>query len=329
MLDKLKARFDKNELFVRIVATYLNSYEKLVTKEIIDEITGGDARLRPSAFAAFLSTAFIEDDKLEREMEKEYFIPSVKELDASEYTENPYYKNIKIPSKKVENWTLGRQKYDAYEGFIRDDYTFYPDYRAVANIGYFKDEFSFPTVYENGVEWMAIKPNEIETMKEPIAKAHGRVAAFGLGLGYFAYMVSLKENVSSVTVIERDENVIKLFCEEILPQFEHKDKIRIVKSDAFDFVKDEKNKDAFDYVFVDLWRDTSDGTDLYIKMKKLESKLNAEFSYWIEPSILVGIRNKVFYAVYDSQKQGKATLTDKEINERLSFEYLKEFVKFI
>ena len=63
MIDKLKARFDKNELFVRIVAMYLNSYEKLVTKEIIDEITVGDARLRPSAFAAFLSSAFIEDDK--------------------------------------------------------------------------------------------------------------------------------------------------------------------------------------------------------------------------------------------------------------------------
>lgn len=329
MIEKLKARFDKNELFVRIVATYLNSYEKLVTREIIDEITGGDNRLSPSAFAAFLSSAFIEDDKLENEMEKEYFIPSVKELSVSEYIENPYYKNIVISSKKVGNWTLGRQKYVPYEGFIRDDYTVYPDFREIPNIGYFKEEFSFPTVYENGVEWMAIKPNEIETMREPIAKAHGRVVAFGLGLGYFAYMASLKDEVSSVTVVERDKNVIRLFCDEILPQFEHKEKIRIVKSDAFDFVNDEKNKDAFDYVFVDLWRDTSDGTDLYIKMKKLENKMSAEFSYWIEPSILVGIRHKVFYAIYDNYKQGKIALTDEEIRSRLSFEYLREFVKFI
>ena len=73
----------------------------LVTKEIIDEITGGDNRLSPSAFAAFLSSAFIEDDKLENEMEKEYFIPSVKELNPSEYTENPYYKNIKIQKIKI------------------------------------------------------------------------------------------------------------------------------------------------------------------------------------------------------------------------------------
>jgi len=329
MLEKLKDRFDRNELFVRLVATYLNKYETLVTREIIEEITGGDSRLAPSAFAAFLSSAFIEDDKLEAQMEKEYFIPSVKELDPLEYENDPYYKNIKIPSKKVGSWTLGRQNYKPYEGFIRDDYTVLPDYREVPCIGYFKNGFSFPTVYENGVEWMAIKPNEIETMKEPVAKAHGRVVAFGLGLGYFAYMASLKSDVTSVTVVERDESVIKLFCEEILPQFEYGDKIKIVRSDAFDFVKNEENIDKFDFAFVDLWHDTSDGTELYMKMKKLEKRLNAEFSYWIERSILIGIRHKVFYAIYGSEKKGTNSLTAKEIEKRLSFDYLKSFVKFI
>ena len=38
MLETFKARFDKNDLFVRVVATYLNKYEKLVTKDIIEEI---------------------------------------------------------------------------------------------------------------------------------------------------------------------------------------------------------------------------------------------------------------------------------------------------
>ena len=329
MIEKLKDRFDKNRLFLNIVATYLNQYECLVTEEIIEEITGGDARLAPSAFATFLSSAFIEDEKLEREIEREYFIPSVRELDPSDYENNPYYKNIKIPSKKMGSWTLGRQKYKSYEGFIRDDYTVLEDYREIPSIGYFKKEFSFPTVYENGVEWMAIKPNEIETMREPVAKAHGRVVAFGLGLGYFAYMASLKADVSSVTVVERDENVIKLFCEQILPQFEHKEKITVVKSDAFEFVADEKNRDKFDFGFVDLWHDVSDGTDLYVKMKKLENKLNAEFSYWIEKSILLGLRRKIFYAIYDSEKKGKNLLSYEEIENRLTFDYIKNFVKYI
>ena len=329
MLEILKARFDKNDLFVRVIATYLNKYEKLVTKDIIEEITGGNEDLDTTAFSAFLCSAFIDDHATEKELEREYFIPSVKKLNPLEYENDPYYKSIKISDKKTENWTLGWQKYAPYEGFIRDDYAVFPDYREVCSIGFFDKEFAFPTVYENGVEWMAIKPNEIETMKEPIKKARGSVVAFGLGLGYFAYMASLKDGVSSVTVVERDESVIKLFESEILPQFEHKEKIKIVKADAFDFVKDNDNAGKFDYAFVDLWRDISDGTDLYIKMRKLESRLGCEFEYWIEKSILLGIRKNLFYAIYESEKNGKNTLTYEEITKRLSLDYVKEFVKFI
>ena len=329
MLEAIKKAFDKNDLFLRVVSTYLNKYEKLVTKDIIEEITGGDTALCTTAFSAFLCSAFIDDHKLEKTLEREYFTPSVKVLDPCEYAENPYYKNIRIPDKRVGNWTLGRQKYAPYEGFIRDDYTVFPDYREVPSIGFFEEEFAFPTVYENGVEWMAIKPNEIETMKEPIKKAQGRVVAFGLGLGYFAYMASLKDEVSSVTVVERDESVIKLFEEEILPQFENKEKIRIIRSDAFEFVSDKNNAGKFDYAFVDLWRDISDGTDMYIKMRKLENKLGCDFEYWIEKSILLGIRKNLFYAIYESEKNGKNTLTYGEIINRLSLDYVKEFVKFI
>ena len=315
MLEGLKKRFDKNSLFLQVVATYLNKYERLVTREIIEEIAGGNRELDATAFSAFLSSAFVEDRALEGELEREYFTPSVKKLNPEEYEGNPYYKGIVIPDKKVKNWTLGWQKYAPYEGFIRDDYTVFPDYREVPSIGFFDCGFSFPTVYENGVEWMAIKPNEIVTMKEPIKKARGRVVAFGLGLGYFAYMASIKDEVSSVTVVERDESVIRLFEEEILPQFEHKGKIRIVKSDAFDFVKDENNAGKF--------------VDLYIKMRKLENKLGCSFEYWIEKSILLCIRKKLFYAIYESEKNGKNTLSYKEICDRLSLEYIRGFVKFI
>jgi len=329
MLETLKKRFDKNDLFLRAVATYLNRYEKIVTDEVIKEITGGDRELDTAAFSAFLSSAFIDDQGIENEMEREYFIPSVKKLDPTEYENDPYYKSIKIPDKKIESWTLGRQNYAPYEGFIRDDYTVLSDYREICAIGFFDREFSFPTVYENGVEWMAIKPNEIETMRDPIKKARGRVVAFGLGLGYFAYMASLKDDVTSVTVVERDERVIKLFNDEILPQFKCRDKIRVVKSDAFDFLKDEGNRGKFDYAFVDLWRDISDGTELYVKIRRLEGKLSCPFEYWIERSILLGIRKNLFYAIYENEKKGKNTLTYKEICERLSLDYVRELVKFI
>ena len=306
-LSKIYERMDKNDLFVRICAEYLNNYERLVTPEIMNEITGEDKRLDQSAFAHFLSSAFIEDEELENEFFKDYFLPSIKKLSSEEYLDNPYIKSIPINDQKSGNWTLSYQKYAPYEGFVRDDFTLFDDYREVCNIGFFDKEFSFPTVFENGIEWMAIKPNEIETMKVPIEKANGKVVTFGLGMGYFAYMASLKENVSSVTIVERDKNVISLFKTHILPYFQNANKIKIVESDAFDYVKNQMSSEGFDYAFVDLWHDTSDGVDLYVKMKKLEHfSKNTKFEYWIEKSILVTIRKKIFYAILESDEKGRS-----------------------
>ncbi len=330
MLNKLDKIQAKNDLFLRICSAYLNECEGLVTSEIMDEITSGDKRLDEGAFATFLSSAFIEDDELERLMHKEYFVPSIKKINPENYTSNPYLKSIPIPNKKEGAWTLSYQKYAPYEGFVRDDFIITDDMREICAIGFFDSEFSYPTVFENGVEWMAIKPNEIETMREPIERAHGRVVTFGLGLGYFTYMASLKGEVESVTVIERSKDVISLFKTHILPHFSNPEKIKIVEADAFEYAREQMPREKFDYAFVDLWRDTSDGVDMYIKMKKLEAlSPKTHFEYWIEKSILVMIRKRIFASIMQSIESGKNTLTYDEIIRNLTFDYLKEFVKFI
>ena len=63
---------------------------------------------------------------------------------------------------------------------------------------------------------MLVTPNEVETMKEAIEKAHGKVATYGLGLGYFPYMTSMMDSVESVTVVELDETeeAIRRFLED-------------------------------------------------------------------------------------------------------------------
>ena len=72
---------------------------------------------------------------------------------------------------------------------------------------------------------MSISPNEVFTMDQPIKKAKGKVLTLGCGMGYFAYMVSLKEDVESITIVELEQSVINLFEIYLLPQFENKDKI--------------------------------------------------------------------------------------------------------
>ena len=322
----------RNENFFAFekIASYLNHIPTLLTKEIMDEISGGVAENEELCFTAFLSTALCENDKESSILEREYLKKSVKKLDPKEYYKNPYFKNIKIKEASLGEWNLGYQSYMPYEGFIYDDIISLPNHREIPRLGFFSEKFTFPTVFENGIEWMAIKPNEISTMAPHLEKMAGSVAIFGLGMGYFAYMASLKNEVSQITIVERDPNVISLFEKFIFPQFENKDKIKIVKSDAFDFVENEMPKHKFDCAFVDLWHDVSDGVELYIKMKKLEAKSpKTKFSYWIENSIISNIRWHIFDGIVKKYNDGKFYEPYESVQKYLSDEYLKEFVKFL
>lgn len=326
-LEKIYLRQEKNLLVFSQVASYLNNAPCTITSELIKEITDNNKDLEEYAYATFLADLFTDDEELANELFREYYIKSVKQLDESEYYKNPYYKNIKIPNKQVGKWTLGSQEYQPYEAFIRDDIII-NEYTEIPSIGYFDKKFAFPTVFENGVEWMAIKPNEIETMKQAISEASGNVLVYGLGLGYYAYMISLKNEVKSITIIERDESVIKLFYEHILPQFEYKDKIKVLKYDAFEYAKNEAKKHSYNYAFVDLWHDVSDGTEMYMRMKKLEKYLpKAKFSYWIEKSILSATRVRIFDTLYKGVKNGSLKQSISEIKEMLTDNFLRSLIK--
>lgn len=132
---------------------------------------------------------------------------------------------------------------------------------------------------------MTISPSEIETIQPHIDACSGKVLTLGCGLGYFAYMASLKENVSEVTIIERSPEVIKLFTEHILPQFENKDKIHIIQADAIEYIS--KLEDGkFDYCFADIW-DGPAQIEVYLQVKLLGNKFKKmKISYWIEDAIV-------------------------------------------
>ena len=329
-VEKINRVKEDNFQIFSYVASYLNNCPCLVTADTVAMITRGDKDGEERAFRSFLSNVFFENDSEARWVEKAYFSKGVKKLSPEEYLNNPFFKKISIPTVNSGKWSLGYQKYEPYEGFIYRDIIVENDYREIPQIGFFDKEFSYPTVFEDGREWMAIKPNEIETMKEPLEKAHGNVLIYGLGIGYFTYMVSEKVNVSKVTVVERDENAISLFESYILPQFPNKDKITVIKSDAFEYAKNEMKKGGFDYIFTDLWHDISDGVDLYVKMKKYETLCpNSQFEYWIEKSILSSIRWSIFDGIYKKVQKGDFVGTSEEISKYLSDNYLKQFVKFI
>lgn len=312
-----------NRAFFRLLAAYLNDCPTLVTGELIEELTGSCAVGEREAFCAILSAAFGWEEETQAQDKRlfcEYLQPAVRTLLPATYYADPYYQNVRIPDRRLGKWRLQQAHYAPYEGFVCGPLTVTEQLAEIPAIGYFAEGFSYPMVLENGVEWMAIKPNEVETMRVPIAKAHGRVLTYGLGLGYFAYLAARRPEVTSVTVVERERDVIDLFQQEILPQLEVRDKIKIIEADAFAFAESDAAR-GFDYVFCDLWHDAGDGLPLYIRMRKIEEKQqDGPYEYWVEDMILSRLRAMV----YDSLQAGNPRVTDiEQIQHMLTDAYLR------
>lgn len=324
--EKRKLNFD----ILRLYSSYLNINSTLITTDLIKSITEECTCDAACAFCVILSTAFGLDEeksKYDKILINEYIRPSVKMLDVEVYRNDPYYRNIRIPEIKKGKWELKYEKYLPYEGFVYDDMRIESDFTEIPRIGFFREEFTFPAVLENGVEWMTVSPNEVETLKTAISEAEGKVITFGLGLGYFAYMASEKENVNSITIVEKDKDVILLFKEYILPQFLHRDKVKIIHEDAFIYVEKQMSRENFDYALVDIWHDVSDGFELYLKMKKLEHFCpDTRFSYWIEDSLLSRLRWLVWDGIYHEINLENKKITASDEKTIRSFAEISEYL---
>ena len=307
-LKRLEKTFELNFRLTRLYANYLEHYNEIINREMIEALCGDGEIEVKDGLVAILCQIFgldIDGTQDERTLIRSYITPSVRVMDADRYRNNPYYVNVKIPEVKKGRWELKKEKYPAYRGVIAADIIF-DGFREIPPLGFFKEDFEFPAVLEDGNEWMTLTPVDLDTSDEAIERAHGKVVTFGLGLGYYAYMVSCKESVESITVVEKSEDVIALFKEFILPQFSHPEKVKIVNADAFEYAKHTMPAESFDVAFVDTWRDASDGAPMYERMKALEHlSPNTEFLYWIENFLISRLRALRFADIMDKLDGGE------------------------
>lgn len=323
-LKRLRETFDRNYRVSRLYADYLSIYPEFINEEMIHAICDGSDITEREAIYALLCELFgFDEEKAEdRRIMREYLLPSIRVFDSKRYEENPYCKKIAPEPKRVGAWEIKWEKYPAYRAAVCDDIIMNPDFSEIFPLGFFRDELSFPAVLENGNEWMTLTPVDVDTCEEAIKRAHGRVVTFGLGLGYYTYMASMKDEVESVTVVERSEDIIKLFSELILPKFEKKEKVKIVNLDAFEYAERVMPSENFDFAFVDTWRDASDGAPMYEKMKSLEHlSPKTEFAYWIENFLISRLRSLKFEELWDcyESKSESAPKSYAEFTERLNY----------
>lgn len=279
----------ENNIF-GFIADYLTYSPRAVTKELMQSVTNGDESSAKYAFPLLLASLYGLDsaNKEDKAVIGNYFLPMVKQKNVKTYSEDPFYKlltgSLNFDGLKNGKWTIGLETYAPYELFVASDPKIDFAGHIIPSLGYFNEPFSFPVIYENGREWMSLKPNEIETMRRPLSRAKGNILVGGLGIGYFAYMCACAPSVTSVTVLERSPEVIKLIEDNILPLVSGREKIKIIEGDAVLFAREHLKE--YDYSFMDLWHDPTDGIDLYLELKKLEALApNTVTDYWIEDTL--------------------------------------------
>lgn len=334
-LERLRDIFDDNYAFTHLLANYLNLCPDLITQEMIEALIGDGSLTTEEAISAILSEVFLPNsltDPRERTLARAYLAKAVRVLSPTRYREDAYTKAMAcVVDSKVGRVEIKNELYPPYRGIVVNEVERLPDGTEIIPLGFFKEPFPFLAVLEDENEWMTLTPVDMDTSQDAIREARGRVITFGLGLGYFAFHASEKEEVSEVVVIEKSPEVIRLFTEALLPHFPHKEKIRIIEGDAFRYAEEEMPKERFDFAFVDTWRDVSDGLPMYLRMKKAEEKNpSCTFSYWIEDFILSHLRSFVFEEIYERESADKTHRTEnaigtmEEILYALSKEGLRE-----
>ncbi len=304
-VSRLEDTRRRNFRFAELMSTYLNLFPDFVKEEYVSELL---LSVSPEeAFCAALTVALglDPDNEDDRIIIRKYLPASVKCLDSFYYRLNPYYQNISFPDVRKSDWEIKTMSLAPWEGVVYNDPVLLADFTEIPSIGFFRERFSFPAVLQKGREWMTLMPNETATLENAVKNSFGNVVTYGLGLGYFAYRAACKEEVQSVTVVEKDKNVISLFTEHILPLFPCKDKITVIEADAFVHAENILPKSNFDYALADIWHDAGDGTPLYLRFRDIASKTtDIKWDFWLEETIIAYLRWPVFSEIYTAIKNG-------------------------
>jgi hypothetical protein len=297
ILDDILTQKDENYTVSQLTNSFLEEHFDAIGKIAVDELMEAEGltenEAMEEAFYKYLSLD--SQDPLVEDMREHTDFGKLEAIPEKEFIDHPFNR-MKISPALLGPYQLRYNYFEPYELFndgntICDEKS---NFAERTHLGYFEKKTPYLMLTQKDEIWMSITPHEIHTMKEDVEKATGNVLTFGLGLGYYAFEVSNKEDVKSVTIIEKDSKVISLFEKNLLPLFPHKEKIKIIRQDAFLYFERELKTLNYDYIFVDIYHTPDDALPLYLRFRKGEKNLHGQnVSYWIEESILCLLRRYV------------------------------------
>ena len=154
--------------------------------------------------------------------------------------ENKY--SVSVPEGKSGAWEVKRftvSKEDASLEMIR----------GMMHDGRYTPAGNYTGLFHNHSIVMSDTPAEIRDHHAPIFRSRGFVLINGLGLGVVLQAIARREDVKSVTVVEKSGDVINLVWPHYAKMFGKK--IEIVHGDAFKFTPPKGKR--YGFVWHDIW----------------------------------------------------------------------------
>lgn len=135
-----------------------------------------------------------------------------------------------------------------------------------------------PILLHGDETWMSLTPLEVESQTIGLALSRGHVVIMGLGMGWAAAAAALRDEVTRVTVVERDDDVLALHRElDLFAQLPEpaRAKLRIVRGDALEWRGDA----PVDLLMPDIWLPlVNDGR--VEEVRRMQDNVQAEAIYF-------------------------------------------------
>lgn len=127
--------------------------------------------------------------------------------------------------------------------------------------------------------WMSLTRMEVESHMPHIAAATGHTVIAGLGMGFMLYNVLLKPEVTKVTVIEKDREVIALMDKvSNWRKWSGHEKVNLVIGDATTYTTTE----PVDFLYADIWPHVGDSNALPLT-QTIQSNVHAKsVGFWTQ-----------------------------------------------
>ena len=262
--------------------------------------------------------SFVENvpNVLDNENTKKYLNKCLRAKNITKFKEDKYIKLL----NEISYSNLTQKPIKPYEIFVAgNSYFQFDDNKFFINLGFFKEQFSYPILNE-----FSLSPEYIENVDLPIKVVKGKVLILGLKLGYFTCMASYKNDVKEIYVAEPNKDLINFFETNVLPKIQNREKIHIINEKPMDFI-DKINDGDFNYVFIDAWNNSKEATSKYIAYKsRLDNFVNTQSIYYQEESIVTELEFGVTNALL---KLSENELTKKLTNYKFVnvYDYRKLF----